>query len=87
MDAIRPDAVAVVDSFGFTDETLNSAIGREDGNVYEALFAYAKSSPLNSDAFITRLRDSLLSKVLDTKFLQDGCKTQRIGAPKAASRL
>ncbi len=33
--ALRPDAVALVDSFGFTDYELNSALGREDGDVYQ----------------------------------------------------
>ena len=31
---VRPDAVALVDSFGFEDFLLNSAIGRKDGDVY-----------------------------------------------------
>lgn len=33
--AVRPDAVALVDSFGFEDFLLNSAIGRKDGDVYK----------------------------------------------------
>ena len=45
--ALRPDAVAVVDSFGYEDYLLNSAIGRKDGDVYTALLAAAKASPLN----------------------------------------
>ena len=32
--AVRPDAVALVDAFGFDDYLLNSALGRKDGDVY-----------------------------------------------------
>jgi acyl-CoA oxidase len=46
--ALRPDAVALVDGFGYNDYILNSAIGRKDGDVYTALLAAAKSSPLNA---------------------------------------
>lgn len=45
--AIRPDAVALVDSFGFLDMQLRSTIGRKDGKVYEAIYAEAKKNPLN----------------------------------------
>ena len=44
---LRPDAVALVDAFDFPDRVLNSALGRRDGNVYEALFASARRSELN----------------------------------------
>lgn len=44
---IRPNAVALVDAFDFTDRTLGSVLGRYDGDVYENLFKWAKSSPLN----------------------------------------
>jgi len=46
--ALRPDAVALVDGFGYNDFILNSAIGRKDGDVYTALLSAAKSSPLNA---------------------------------------
>lgn len=46
--ALRPDAVSLVDSFGYEDYLLNSAIGRKDGDVYTALLAAAKASPLNT---------------------------------------
>jgi acyl-CoA oxidase len=45
---VRPDAVALVDSFAFPDYQLNSALGREDGDVYSALLAMAQGSPLNA---------------------------------------
>lgn len=44
---LRPEAVCLVDSFGYDDYVLNSAIGRKDGDVYTALLSAAKSSPLN----------------------------------------
>ena len=44
---LRPNAVALVDAFDYPDRLLNSCLGRYDGNVYEALYEYAKSSPLN----------------------------------------
>lgn len=44
---VRPNAVALVDAWAFTDYELNSALGREDGDVYTALLAMAKTGPLN----------------------------------------
>ncbi|WAR16388.1 ACOX1-like protein [Mya arenaria] len=44
---IRPNAVALVDAFDYPDQVLGSCLGRYDGNVYEALYEYAKNSPLN----------------------------------------
>lgn len=42
----------VLNSFFFLDRVLQSAIGRYDGNVYEALFESALRSSLNqSDPF------------------------------------
>lgn len=47
LEDIRPNAVALVDAFDYPDELLQSCLGRYDGQVYEALYNYAKSSPLN----------------------------------------
>lgn len=47
MRALRPNAVALVDSFAYPDYLLNSALGRKDGDIYAALLTMAKSSPLN----------------------------------------
>ncbi|ETK89592.1 hypothetical protein L917_06221, partial [Phytophthora nicotianae] len=44
---IRPHAVTLVDGFNFSDHTLNSTLGRYDGNVYEALYESAQHDPLN----------------------------------------
>merc|ERR1739848_343254 len=47
---LRPDAVALVDGFGFTDAELKSTLGRYDGNVYEAIYKEALKSPLNQSS-------------------------------------
>ncbi|KAJ3182800.1 hypothetical protein HDU85_002403 [Gaertneriomyces sp. JEL0708] len=44
---LRPDAVSLVDAWGFSDYFLNSALGRYDGRVYEALVEHASRNPLN----------------------------------------
>ena len=45
--AVRPDAVAYVDGFDFTDRHLSSALGRYDGQVYESLYEFARNYPMN----------------------------------------
>jgi acyl-CoA oxidase len=44
---IRPNAVALVDSFKFPDYLLNSSLGRYDGNVYEDMTGRASREPIN----------------------------------------
>ena len=41
LQELRPQAVALVDAWGIADCELNSALGRHDGRVYEALMASA----------------------------------------------
>ncbi|KAM9362887.1 peroxisomal acyl-coenzyme A oxidase 1 [Symphorus nematophorus] len=48
LSQLRPNAVALVDSFDHHDKILNSVLGRYDGNVYENLFEWARRSPLNA---------------------------------------
>ncbi|XP_063739383.1 peroxisomal acyl-coenzyme A oxidase 1 isoform X1 [Eleginops maclovinus] len=48
LSQLRPNAVALVDSFDINDKILNSVLGRYDGNVYEHLFDWARRSPLNA---------------------------------------
>ena len=43
---LRPDAVALVDGFGFEDYQLDSCLGRSDGNVYHALLQVRLSALL-----------------------------------------
>jgi len=70
---IRPNALALVDAFDFPDKVLNSAIGRFDGNVYEALYEAAQKAPLNQkdpfDGYNEYLRPHL-----DLEFLKKGNK-------------
>ncbi|CAA7020357.1 unnamed protein product [Microthlaspi erraticum] len=44
---LRPNAVALVDAFNYTDHYLGSVLGRYDGNVYPKLFEEALKDPLN----------------------------------------
>jgi hypothetical protein len=67
LSAIRPDAVALVDGFGFSDGQLNSTLGRADGNVYEAIYDVARSNPLNKSSVMAGWEDlgpSLVSRDL-----------------------
>eukprot|EP01080_Neovahlkampfia_damariscottae_P010159 gene10159-2579_t len=67
---LRPDAVALVDSFDIPDRVLCSAIGKSDGNIYEELFEAAKRSEINQqDPFKGY---DYMSKYLDKKFLAKG---------------
>uniref|UniRef100_A0A8C6YN89 Acyl-coenzyme A oxidase n=1 Tax=Naja naja TaxID=35670 RepID=A0A8C6YN89_NAJNA len=56
---IRPNAVALVDSFDFCDSMLRSVLGRYDGNIYENMFEWSKKSPLNKTQ--SSLYDHLVS--------------------------
>jgi len=47
---LRPNAVPLTDAFDFSDTVLNSALGRHDGRVYEALYASARASTMNVGA-------------------------------------
>lgn len=38
MDDLRPEMVALVDAFDFTDHSLGSTIGRKDGNDFFFIF-------------------------------------------------
>merc|ERR1712137_126109 len=70
LDRIRPDAVGLVDAYGFDDEQLKSTLGRYDGNVYEAIYEAAKISPLNQSPKMIGWES--LSKVLDMEFIRAG---------------
>ncbi|KAJ2776799.1 hypothetical protein H4R18_005481 [Coemansia javaensis] len=49
MAELRDQAVSLVDAFGLHDMTLNSALGRSDGRVYEDYLQWALEDPLNRD--------------------------------------
>ncbi|KAL2472068.1 Peroxisomal acyl-coenzyme A oxidase 1 [Abeliophyllum distichum] len=44
---VRPNAIALVDAFNYTDHFLGSILGRYDGNVYPKLYDAAWKDPLN----------------------------------------
>jgi len=47
LSQVRPNAIALVDAFNYTDHFLGSALGRYDGNVYPKLYEEAWKDPLN----------------------------------------
>ena len=49
LEAIRSEALNIVDSFDLRDEILNSTLGAWDGNVYQRLLDSAALSPLNKE--------------------------------------
>jgi len=81
---VRRDAVGLTDAFEFSDNVLNSALGRRDGKVYESLYAAAKNSSLNNkDPFDGY---EWLSKRLDKEFIAEHAKMVR-SAPIVHSKL
>ncbi|KAL2903035.1 Peroxisomal acyl-coenzyme A oxidase 1 [Bienertia sinuspersici] len=46
-EGVRPNAIALVDAFNYTDHFLGSVLGRYDGNVYPKLYEEAWKDPLN----------------------------------------
>lgn len=88
LEEVRPDAVALVDSFGFLDFQLKSTLGRFDGNVYEAIYDEAKKNPLNQTENGTMVGWDKYSTVLDLEFLEETAKVQRaVGAKGSKARL
>ncbi|OQR99925.1 peroxisomal acyl-coenzyme A oxidase [Thraustotheca clavata] len=59
---LRPHAVALVDAFGFSDLTLNSTLGRFDGNVYQALMESSEAYPNDSIVSFTEYLKPLRAK-------------------------
>lgn len=49
-DAVRPDAVGLVDAFDIPDALLRAPLGARDGNIYEQYFAAARASAINAPA-------------------------------------
>ncbi|TMW63106.1 hypothetical protein Poli38472_002047 [Pythium oligandrum] len=67
---IRPHAVVLVDAFNFSDHALNSALGRYDGNVYQALYDSAQQDDVNQSSdkialheFLLPIRNALQSRL------------------------
>ena len=77
MDEIRPDAVPLVDSFGFLDSEIKSTLGKFDGNVYEAIVEEARKNPLNNPKMHGKMIGwEKFSEVLDLDFLDKTAKDQ-----------
>ncbi|KAK9698815.1 hypothetical protein RND81_08G133000 [Saponaria officinalis] len=49
---VRPNAIALVDAFNYTDHFLGSALGRYDGNVYPKLYEEAWKDPMNQSVVL-----------------------------------
>eukprot|EP00041_Stephanoeca_diplocostata_P030742 m.938171 g.938171 ORF g.938171 m.938171 type:complete len:669 (-) comp23816_c0_seq4:379-2385(-) len=77
---IRPDVVALVDSFGFLDAQLKSAIGGYDGMVYDKIYSEAKLNPLNNKSGGRMVGWDTLSEVLDLNFLEETAVGQHAGS-------
>ncbi|CAE7709557.1 Acox2, partial [Symbiodinium necroappetens] len=61
LPVLRVDAIPLVDAWGHSDHSLNSALGRRDGRVYEALWesAQAKMNPMNTEEVTPAFRESI----------------------------
>jgi len=70
---MRKNAVNLVDSFDFDDRVLNSCLGRRDGDVYEALFRWAKQSELNRTEVLP-FHHETLGKILKENREKHGSK-------------
>jgi acyl-CoA oxidase len=54
---VRPNAIALVDAFNYTDHLLGSVLGRYDGNVYPKLYEEAWKDPLNDSVVPDGFKD------------------------------
>ncbi|KAJ1662085.1 hypothetical protein IW140_006547 [Coemansia sp. RSA 1813] len=62
VEDVREQAVPLVDSFGLSDLHLNSALARDDGNVYDSYLQWAMEDPLNRDDTGTAIRKEWFNK-------------------------
>ncbi|EGD76132.1 hypothetical protein PTSG_00839 [Salpingoeca rosetta] len=69
---IRRNAVALVDAFDLSDFFLNSALGRADGRVYEALYEYAQKEPMNQHEVSPAVEQHLLPLMQTTRRIFGG---------------
>uniref|UniRef100_A0A0C9S4N3 Acyl-coenzyme A oxidase n=1 Tax=Wollemia nobilis TaxID=56998 RepID=A0A0C9S4N3_9CONI len=65
---VRPNAIALVDSFNHTDHYLGSVLGRYDGDVYTHLYVEALKDPFNSD--VTDGYEEYLKPILKKQVMQ-----------------
>lgn len=68
---VRPNAIALVDAFNYTDHFLGSVLGRYDGNVYPKLYEEAWKDPLNDsvvpDGFHEYIRPMLKQQLRNAR--------------------
>ncbi|KAF8019388.1 hypothetical protein BT93_G0152 [Corymbia citriodora subsp. variegata] len=68
---VRPNAIALVDAFNYTDHYLGSVLGRYDGNVYPKLYEEAWKDPLNdsvvSDGYHEYIRPVLKQQLRNAR--------------------
>ncbi|KAF1806257.1 acyl-CoA dehydrogenase/oxidase C-terminal [Mucor lusitanicus] len=57
---ISNNAVPLTDGFGFTDRELNSALGKQDGRAYEALWDAVQKNPVNGEEEKAKLGNLVL---------------------------
>uniref|UniRef100_A0A7E4ZVT0 Acyl-coenzyme A oxidase n=1 Tax=Panagrellus redivivus TaxID=6233 RepID=A0A7E4ZVT0_PANRE len=67
LEELRPNAVAIVDSFDISDRELSSVLGRRDGNVYENLLKWAMQSPLNESDISTAYTKHLKPMMVEAR--------------------
>jgi len=62
LEKLRPDALGLVEVFLFSDNSLKSALGREDGKAYETLWDWMKNkNKMNAPGVHKKLMDELRS--------------------------
>ncbi|KAL9540072.1 hypothetical protein MBANPS3_009894 [Mucor bainieri] len=57
---VSDNAVPLTDGFGFTDRELNSALGKQDGRAYEALWDAVQKNPVNGEEEKAKLGNLVL---------------------------
>lgn len=67
LEKIRPDVLGLVEAFLYSDNSLKSALGREDGKVYETLWDWMKNkNKLNAPGVHQQLMKELKSGIKAT---------------------
>lgn len=63
LDTIRPQAIPLTDSFGFTDYVINSPLGCADGDVYRRIFEKTvQRNPQKSHAYFEKVIKPILQR-------------------------
>ncbi|CAG8570219.1 9624_t:CDS:10 [Acaulospora morrowiae] len=82
---IRPDAIGLVDAWEFSDNCLNSALGRSDGDVYETMYNWVKEEPSNQkqETGVYVGYNEVLKNVLSGDYLKEIGLSRNDGVEKA----